>query len=65
MARANPAPAFLTIPQAAARLNLSRSSLYKLIDAGDLPLIKFGKSSRISVTALEDFIARAEGRAAA
>jgi len=55
----------LTIPQAAARLNLSRSSLYKLIDAGDLPLIKFGKSSRISVTALEDFIARAEGRAAA
>lgn len=57
-------PAFLTITQVAGRLNLSRSSVYKLVDAGDLKIVKFGKSSRIATAALDEFIARAEGKAA-
>lgn len=65
MQKKNIEPAFLTITQVAGRLNLSRSSIYKLIDAGDLRIVKFGKSSRIATVALEDFIARAEGKAEA
>lgn len=48
----------LTIREAARRLGLSRSKLYSLMEAGDLPYTKFGKARRIPVAALQALIER-------
>jgi excisionase family DNA binding protein len=45
----------LTITEAAERLSVGRSTIYELINHGDLPVTHIGRSARISVTALEDF----------
>ena len=46
----------LTIPQVAERLNLSRSSIYNLIDAGSLTPVKIGSSVRIYEAVLDAYI---------
>jgi len=46
----------LTIPQVAERLNLSRSSIYNLIDAGILTRVKIGSSVRIYEAVLDAYI---------
>ncbi|MBI3977161.1 MAG: helix-turn-helix domain-containing protein [Chloroflexi bacterium] len=43
----------LTVPEAAERLKLARSTVYMLAQRGDLPLIRFGRSIRIPAAALE------------
>ena len=47
-----------TIEQAHTALNVSRSTLYRLIDAGALPVIYLGTAPRVSVKALESYIDR-------
>ena len=47
-----------TIEQAYTALNVSRSTLYRLIDAGALPVIYLGTAPRVSVKALESFVDR-------
>lgn len=46
-------PLLLTIGQVAQVLNFSRSKVYELINVGDLPVLRFGKSVRVRVSALE------------
>jgi excisionase family DNA binding protein len=41
-------PLLLKIEQAAHELQLSRRRIYQLVDAGDLELVKIGKSARIT-----------------
>jgi excisionase family DNA binding protein len=57
-----PAPApmrlLLTIPEAAASLGVSRSLIYELVHIGTITTIKIGRSRRVPVAALENFIAR-------
>ncbi len=53
----------LTIPEAAQRLSIGRSSLYALVSAEAIPVVKIGRSVRISVRAVEEFAAKLEGRA--
>jgi len=48
----------LTVLEAAEALGVSRSLVYELMDSGDLRNIKIGRSRRIPVTSLEEFIAR-------
>lgn len=49
----------LTIPQAAARLGISVSTMRRLIDAGDIPTALIGQRlRRIPVAALDAYIAR-------
>jgi excisionase family DNA binding protein len=55
---APPARLLLTVPEAAEALGVSRSVVYELMDSGDLRNIKIGRSRRILVTSLEEFIAR-------
>jgi excisionase family DNA binding protein len=50
---------FLSVDEAARFLRLSRSSVYKAMDAGELTYAKFGKSRRIPRRALRQFIERA------
>jgi excisionase family DNA binding protein len=48
----------LTVLEAAEALGVSRSLVYELMDRGDVQNIKIGRSRRIPVASLEEFIAR-------
>jgi excisionase family DNA binding protein len=50
-------PHLLTIVDAAQHLGISRSKVYELLAAGELPSVRIGRTRRIAVTALEEFIA--------
>jgi excisionase family DNA binding protein len=47
-----------TVAQASAHLAQSRTTIFKLIKSGELASVKIGKSRRIPVSALDDFVAR-------
>jgi excisionase family DNA binding protein len=53
-----PVRLLLTVPEAAEALGVSRSVVYELMDSGDLRNIKIGRSRRVLMTSLEEFIAR-------
>ena len=46
----------LTVGEAAVRLGVGRSFLYRLVMTGEVPSLKLGRARRIPVTALEEFI---------
>ena len=46
----------LTVDQAADRLGVARSHLYRWLMTGELPSLKLGRSRRIPVAALERFV---------
>jgi len=48
----------LTVVEAARRLGIGRSSLYRLLDAGQIRSIHVGRSHRIPVDALVEFVNR-------
>ncbi len=48
----------LTIPQVAARLKVSRNTVYRLIGAGELPVVQVGSLSRIAEADLQNYIDR-------
>lgn len=56
-------PLLLTPVEAARRLSIARSSLYELLLTGEIVSIKIGRSRRVPMDALTDFIdrKRAEG----
>lgn len=47
-----------TVPQAAAFLSLARSTVYALMDRGEIPFAKFGRARRIPKRALVAFASR-------
>ena len=51
-------PLLLSIPEAAAVLRLSRTKVYELIDVEGLPVKRFGRSVRVSVIALQEWLER-------
>lgn len=54
----DPEPILLTIPEAARRLNIGRTLAYELIGAGTLEVVHIGRSVRVPVDALHDFVQR-------
>lgn len=48
----------LTIPQVAARLKVSRNTVYRLISAGELPVVEVGSVSRVAEADLQKYIER-------
>ena len=56
-------PLLLTVGQVAHVLNFSRSKVYELINGADLPVLRFGKSVRVRVSALEQWLNRQEEKA--
>jgi excisionase family DNA binding protein len=48
----------LTIPQVAQRLKVSRNTVYRLISAGELPVVEVGSVSRVSELDLKAYIDR-------
>ena len=55
-------PLVFTIPEAAAALRIGRTSVYQLMDTGQLPSIKIGTRRLIARTDLEHFIDQARTR---
>lgn len=47
-----------TIPEVAAQLRASKTSVYKLIETGELRSIKLGRARRIPASAIDELIAR-------
>ena len=56
---------YLTLPEVAERLKVSRRTIYRWIKSGDLNAYQFGREYRITESALKDFLEahrfRAEG----
>lgn len=48
--------AFYRVSEACTLLSVGRTQLYQLIQAHKIPVVKFGRSTRIAATALEAFI---------
>jgi len=48
----------LRIPEAAERLGLSRSTVYELIAAGELSVIRYGRAVRVPVSQLTAWVER-------
>jgi len=48
--------AFLTIPEVARRLRISRSTAYLLAERGELPVLRLGKLLRVPESALEVWV---------
>jgi len=48
----------LSVSEAASALSLSRSVLYELLMRGEVLSIKIGRSRRVPVKAVHDFVAR-------
>jgi excisionase family DNA binding protein len=47
-----------TVKEAASKLSLSRSFLYELIHAGKIETVKIGRSRRITLAQLTEFLTR-------
>jgi excisionase family DNA binding protein len=46
------------VPDAAGRLGVSRATVYSLMGAGELPYVKVGRSRRVSLAALREYVER-------
>lgn len=46
----------LTVPEAGRALAISRSKMYDLLNWGDLPSVHIGRSRRVRVSDIEDFV---------
>jgi len=53
-----------TIPEAVRRLRISRTTAYHLITSGELEAVHIGRSVRVPVDAVADFVARARAAGA-
>ena len=48
----------LRIPDAAALLGIGRTTLYKLIDEGELAVVRIGRAVRVPIVEVHAFVAR-------
>ena len=54
----DPIPRLLRVNQVAEMLTIGRSSVYAMLDSGELRSIKFGGARRIPLSSVQDLIAR-------
>jgi excisionase family DNA binding protein len=57
MAQSHAQARFLTVTEVADLLRLSKMTVYRLINAGELPAVRIGKSFRVREDDLDAFIA--------
>ena len=50
--------ALLTVAEVALVMRLSKTTVYRLMQAGAIPAVRFGRSYRVSEAAVSDYIAR-------
>jgi len=51
-------PLLVRVEEAARILSLSRSTIYEMMDSGELPSVRRGAARRIPVAALREWVAR-------
>jgi excisionase family DNA binding protein len=51
---------FLTVAEVADLMRVSRMTVYRLVHAGDLPAVQFGRSYRVPQSAVEVFLQQAQ-----
>jgi excisionase family DNA binding protein len=49
-------PLLLTVPQAAEALQVNRNKVWALVGSGELPSVRIGRSVRVPVTALAEWV---------
>lgn len=54
-------PLLVRVEEAARLLSLSRSTIYEMLDSGELPSVRRGAARRIPIAALHAWIARQTG----
>ncbi|UQN16146.1 helix-turn-helix domain-containing protein [Gulosibacter sp. ACHW.36C] len=52
---------FLTVAEVAELMRVSKMTVYRMVHAGDLPAVKFGRSYRVPESAVQDTIAGIRG----
>ena len=52
---------FLTVAEVAELMRVSKMTVYRMVHAGDLPAVKFGRSYRVPESAVRDAIAGIRG----
>ena len=55
-------PLLIPVGEAAKRLGIGRTLLYRLLESGDLPSLRIGRCRRVRVTDLDLFIDRLAGQ---
>lgn len=58
-------PLLVRVEEAARILSLSRSTIYEMLDAGELPSVRRGAARRIPVAALREWVTQQTTRGAA
>ncbi|MFC3300329.1 helix-turn-helix domain-containing protein [Arthrobacter agilis] len=51
---------FLTVAEVADLMRVSKMTVYRLVHAGDLPAVQFGRSYRVPESSVEEFLHRAQ-----
>ena len=60
LTRTTAPPLLLSIPDVAATLGLGRSKVYELIAKEGLPVVRFGRSVRVSAASLQKWVEQRE-----
>jgi excisionase family DNA binding protein len=60
MANPNSPVSFLTVQEVADIMRVSTMTVYRMVHAGDIPAIRFGRSFRIPASAVSQMVANAE-----
>lgn len=47
---------YLTVAEVAAAMRVSRMTVYRLVHAGELPAVRFGRSYRVPERAVEEYL---------
>lgn len=55
-------PVLLRVEEAARRLSIGRTKTYELMTAGELPVVRIGRSVRIPTAAVEDWVRKQAGQ---
>lgn len=51
----------LTVMDVARMLNVSKAQMFRILKAGQIPVVKIGRLSRLRPEAVEEYIVRMEG----
>ncbi len=53
-------PRFLTVAEVADEMRVSRMTVYRLVHSGEIPAVRVGKSFRVPVEALQQYLGGAQ-----
>ena len=54
-------PAFMTVTEVASMMRVSKMTVYRLVHSGELPAMRVGRSYRVPVAAVQEFMASGLG----